>query len=273
MLSSRMDCSLTLCGESGITFGSNVYRPDSTKCYLAFEVSHSFPVMTLSLQSLHPAVIAKSWSTLKEAKLDFEHQIQSYHDDPNIKERIVGSVLDAEFPGTPDGGWKVQSDATKAPGIRGIAVVWLEAFGVASMLDSHLSGRKKLSVSMEVLWPLESAGYAVQLNGSTPLFKDTTPDDMRAIGLEYVSYLEAPPELQAAYSTKARRVRMTYKGRKVAVMMGGLSGEVHYAGLGLVANPAEREARITRVTANNPHSALDAAMAALASAFIARVSH
>jgi len=57
----------------------------------------------------------------------------------------------------------------------------------------------------------------------------------------------------------------------VCVMMGGLSGKVLYAGLGIVGFPAERTAKISQVMAFSKDSELQQAMAALCSAFVTRL--
>lgn len=242
---------------------------------MSFEVSKSFPVITDAGQSIFPSVIARSYQSLKDKKVDIDHAIKAYYPaSDNIRERVIGAVLDVQFPPTPQGGWKVGSDISNAPGIKGLAVIWKEADGVAELFGAHLAGSKTLTVSMELNWALEDSGWCVKLAGQKPgLGKDTTPPDVLAAGWEYIPHENAPAELRACYSEKARRVVRSWQGRKAIVMLGGLTGSVLYSGLGIVRFGAERTAKITQVLAFSKEADLDAAMAALATAFVNRLSN
>jgi hypothetical protein len=152
-------------------------------------------------------------------------------------------------------GWTVDPDPAKAPFISGVAVVWKHMQGMANIIGQHQTGRKKYTISMEVLYPFDEAGFA--LVGTPGEFTATTPRDMLDAGFEYVPHNQAPPELISTFSRKRNRVVAQYKGRKVFVLMGGLNNPVHYQGLGVVAFGAEPPAKITRLAASREHPQLD----------------
>jgi hypothetical protein len=55
-------------------------------------------------------------------------------------------------------------------------------------------------------------------------------------------------------------------------MIGGVTGTVLYAGLGIVGFGAEHTAKITRVLASSKEAALEGALASLSSAFVNRMA-
>jgi hypothetical protein len=167
-----------------------------------------------------------------------------------VRDRVIGSVVAIDFPREPGGGWAIHADASKAPCISGVGVLYKQTSGMAKVLGEHTSGRHSYKVSMEVLYPFEDAGFAVELKGKDPEFNFTPPDMLRA-GYEYVPVNQAPEMLVATFSRKNERVVAQYKGRKVTVLMGGLNNAVHYAGVGVVHFGAEPPAKISRLVAND----------------------
>jgi hypothetical protein len=259
-----LDMVLSLCGDEGIEFNGEKFVPDSTKGFFTFKFSHAFPVATIYQTALHPNVIAKSYNSLKFQTLNYEHQIAAYSKDgKDVRDRVIGSVVAVDFPRSPMGGWKIDANADNAPGISGVAVVYKQTQGMADLMGQHLTGRKSYTVSMEVFYPFQDAGFAVELskavstaNGPRPAgfadpAYDFTPSDMLASGYEYVPVAKAPGELVATFSTKKNRVVAAWKGRKCTVLMGGLNNPVHYAGAGVVRFGAERTAKIQRLAASD----------------------
>lgn len=250
---------LSLCGEDGLRFGNETFVPDATKGYFQFQLSHAFPVHTVYQTGLHPSVIARSYRSLLHQNLNREHQIASYSDDKDVRDKMIGCIVAVDYPREPAGGWKVDYPPDQTPCITGVASISKQMSGVAQLLGDHLSGKHKYAVSMEVFYPLlpgddpehrESAsGFAVALNGKTPQF-DFTPSDMLRAGWEYVPAAKAPEELIATFSRKKNRVVAQYRGRRVCVLMGGLENAVHYAGVGVVRYGAEPPAKIMRLAAS-----------------------
>jgi len=148
-------------------------------------------------------------------------------------------------------GWRLDSrDAP--PSISGLGVLFKQTTGMQQIIGNHQAGRHKYTVSMEADYRHMDSGIAIATNGGKQLF-DTTPDHFAAAGYDYVPVAEAPEELLAALTQKGRAmsVKKKYRNRPVAYLMGGLTGSVHFAGVGVVKYGAERTAQITRVTASN----------------------
>jgi hypothetical protein len=256
---------LSLCGSEGIEFKGKKYVPDFTKGYFQFQFSHAYPILTAYGTGLHPNVVARSYKSLEDQNVNYEHQIAEYHkkSGKDVRDRVIGSIVAVDFPQAPVGGWKVNPDPGKAPGITGVAAVFKQAQGMVKVMGEHSTGRHKYTVSMECLWPFNEAGWIAALkpapgekqNGSRPAgFRDPdndfTPTDLLACGVEYYPFDKAPADLVATFSRKSERVVAQWHGRKCGVLMGGLDNPVHYAGAGVVHFGAERTAKIMRLAAS-----------------------
>lgn len=257
------DLALTLCDDNTIEFGGSRFVPDLTKAFFRFTLSHCFPAgVTMYGTSLHPSVIARSYRSLLFQNLNLEHQLSEYHPDRDVRDRVIGSIVAVDFPSQPAGGWRIPRPGEESPGVSGIAVIYKQAQSVQRIIGEHSASRKRYAVSMEILYPLDEAGFLVQLNDSRPTFSFSTPDVL-ASGHEFVPYTEAPPELKATFSLKRRSIVAKWNNRKTYLLMGGLNGSVHYAGVGVVAHGAEPTAKILRLAASatNPlEEALDNAI-------------
>jgi len=81
-----------------------------------------------------------------------------------------------------------------------------------------------------------------------------TPDEFTNLGLGYVAMKQAPEELLETYDFDRRMMRRsaTWEGLPVTLLKGGINGQVHFRGVGLVRYGAEREAQIARILASEP---------------------
>jgi hypothetical protein len=260
---------LSLCeGEQSIEFHGQTFTPDSTKGYLRATMSHGFPVVTVYGQALHPSTIANSWRSLIHQSANYEHVVKAYSED-NATDRFLGAVVAAHFPDAPAGGWKVGTDTESAPGIEFVSSFAKLARGMDKVIGQHQSGRHRYAVSMEVSYRYADCAFAVALNGKKP--KNETPDDMVAAGWELIPWEKSDDALLATYSIKKKRIVGDYKGRRVVQMMGGIGGQVHFAGFGLVHYGAEKEARILQLAASSTDDVVESALGPL-KLFVERVS-
>lgn len=271
------EMSISLCSDEGIEFHGETFVPNATLAFFQFKMSHAFPVATVYGTGLHPSVIAKSFKSLMGQNVNYEHKIQAYRppEEQDGDDRIIGAIRAVHFPPMPAGGWKMTA-AANSPAITGIASVFKQAKGMARVLGGQATGRDTHSVSMEVLWPFDQAGFALATNGKEPLIGYKPSDsqeamyasDMLVNGYEFVPVEKAPEELVGTFSKKRMRIVATYKGRKVFAMMGGLSNPVHYTGAGVVRHQAEPPAKIMRLAASDDRSnPLGSVADSLASAF------
>lgn len=251
--------SLLLCGDNGMEFTSkgqrHTFKPDLTRGYLKFEMAHAFPNRLAYGTAIHPAVVARSADSLLHQNLNYEHQLADhFKDDPDrkgkVNDRLLGAVLAVHFP--QGSNFQVGASPEDAPFISAVASYAKHAQGMNRIIGDHATGRHKWTVSMEVKYPFSETGFAVARNGREPLkeFSDSTPSDMSAAGYDYVSTLEAPEDLLATFSQKKNRIVKDYKGRKATLLMGGIDGDVHFAGVGLVKYGAEKTAAIQTLAAS-----------------------
>ena len=229
------------------------FTPDETKVFFKFTMSHVFPVATHYGTALHAPVVEKSYRSLLYQNLNYEHQMAAYYKEPGVpskvEDRILGSVVAVEFPRSPTGGWKLVPEV-ETPGITGVASFAKLATAINRVVGDHQTGRHTYTVSMEVQYPFDQAGFALKVGGKKREFDASTPTDFAQAGYEYVPFKDAPEMLVATFSKKRNRIVARYKGRECCLLMGGLEGQVHYCGMGLVKYGAEKTAAITRLAAS-----------------------
>lgn len=243
--------------DHAITFQRERLVPDVTKGYVEFSLAHAFPVVTTYQSAFHPGTVQRSFGTMRHQVFDLRHQVASYFkesDHPVREDRIIGSVLGVEFPTAPVGGWAL-TDAERAPGIHGVAVLHKQAKGVDRVLGEHQGGRHQWTVSLEVDYRLsESAVLLVPTDSAREL--DTryfqTPALYARSGLHCLSFHDAPDDLLACYDDERGMFTRSYRGWKPITLLGGVDGEVHFKGVGLVEYGAEPAARVEQMLAEEP---------------------
>jgi hypothetical protein len=237
------------------TFANNViefkgakYVPDETKGYFTFAISHSFPVSTFYGTALHPNVIAQSYNSMLHQNLNFEHNIRAYHkskgDKNYVEDRVIGSIVAVDFPA----GMGTLRAGKEPVAIKGVAVYYKMTTGMQKVVGEHQTSRHRYTVSMEVQYPYDDSGLAIASAGAKPM--DTTPADLAAMGYDYVPWSAASEELRGTFSKEKNRIVKKYQGRETFMLMGGVNGTVHYAGIGLVKYGAEPTAEITQMAAS-----------------------
>jgi hypothetical protein len=265
--SEEISCEGFFCGaDACIEINGLRLRPDATKAYVEFYVSHSLPVITTAGTALHPQVVANSYHTMLHQVFDLNHIIKSYNPDQNARDRVLGNIVAVEFPPTPMGGWTVQADKNKAPAIRAVATIGKQLEGADRIIGQHKSGRRTWTVSMENSYYLEESGFLVR--GQSGLTHHTTPD-LAKLGYEYILWLDAPKELKACFDPAKSESIKRWRGMEVVFLIGGMGGSVHYDGVGITPMGKEREAEIVTMLASDapvevtPEQALEASLVVL----------
>ncbi len=255
-------------------------RPDKSKAYVEGHLSHAFPVITAYGKGLHAGTVANSWQSMLHQGFNYQHLMAIYGNEkaPIREDRILGSIVGVEFDKAPAGGWKLRDTMKKPPGMRIVASLNKNAKGADRILGQHQSGRKPFTFSMEVEFHWEDSGFAIlpevedgpasssdyrdiytarqglalsKNDIYTGPFPEQTPGDFGELGFAYCSVKEAPVELLKCYDEEKDRLTKPYQGRRVAALMGGLNGHVHYAGAALVHYGAEPTAGIDRMLASD----------------------
>jgi hypothetical protein len=240
---------VALCGERAIEIAGQVLRPDASTAYVEFYLSHAFPVVTVDDTALHPQVVANSYRSMLYKVFDLAHLMKKYDPKNNPRDRILGTVVAVEFPPTPEGGWKVQGDKDKAPGIRAVACMHKNAEQVNKILDGYFSGQMQWTVSMEQAFTVESSGFLIKGDYQAEE-EDSTPEDLKALGWQYVSAAEAPNELLKCLDSKEAKIIKKFRAGETLVLFGGLNGSIHYQGVGLTPLGKEKEAEVSTMLAS-----------------------
>jgi hypothetical protein len=249
------DAGVALCDQA-VEINGQKLHPDKTKGYLDFRLSHSLPVITYYGEALHPETIANSFNSMLHQPLNINHAMR-IHDKENIpRDRIIGGVVGVEYGRKPSNGWKVPPQREQAPGVRAVASIFKEADGADKIIGAHQSGRKHYTVSMELNYSNLDSGFLV--SGEKMPAHDT-PEDLLGAGFNYIPAQEAPDDLIATRDFSRNQMRSKkpgggrfgeWQGRDAYWLMGGIGGQVHYKGVGVVELGAEPTAGIGQLLAS-----------------------
>lgn len=223
-------------GMADPVFGT--YAPDEFTGYARIRFAKTLPMVTgpesLSggVFGIHPAVVARSHAGIVHKQMNYEHTLTTYG---KREDRICGCVLASAFPEEPEGGWVIPESVEDAPSIMAMAALFKHAKGMSKMLGDHMSGRRRMSVSMEFTFFWDEMGIF----------------DPR----ERVCYDrgEIPKNLWAylAEDDKRRLIIKRNAGRRDLVLaIGGRSGRMLFSGVAYTGNPAEDTAAVDEIAAS-----------------------
>lgn len=249
-----------LCADRGIEIAGQTLVPDKCRAYVECHLSHAFPVTTSDGTALHPQVVANSHRSMLHQVFNFNHLMRSYDPEEIPRDRILGSVAAVEFPNTPIGGWKVQGKRASAPGIRAVCVMHKAAETADRILGSQHSGRRRWTVSMEVLFQFVNSGFLVKDQEGELRKEWETPKDLAELGWTYIPAVSAPDDLLECWDEEKVKIKRAWKDgattRDVLLLEGGLNGQVQYSGIGLTLLGKEPEAEVTQMVASGRSGSL-----------------
>lgn len=241
---------VSFCSEKTIEINGRTFAPDPYNAYIEFFLSHAFPVVTCDNTAIHPQVVANSYHTMRGKVFDLAHIIRAYNPQENARDRVLGTIMEVEFPETPAGGWKVQADKTKAPGIRAVAVMHKQLEGVKQILSRYADRSVRWTVSMEQDYFEEDSGFLVKGKKGVEAFAQSTPEDLATLGYVYVPFIAAPRGLIECFNGEESRVEKQFQGQSVIILFGGLNNALFYKGAGLTPEGKEEEARVSQMLAS-----------------------
>lgn len=253
--------------KGSIEIGGQKLTPDFATAYVDFRVSYALSKagrpITAYNSAFHAGTVANSFRTMRHKVFNFRHQMVQNGRDVDAElatreDRILGTILEVEFPRTPPGGWQL-TEFDQTPYIRGVAALHKRAKGAGKIIQEYLSG-KDWAVSMEVRYQLIDSGVVLL---RTPEAKDLpedwqkelkerTPADFLGAGLWYLPLIEAPDELLDCWDRKEGMFNRRWKGYQPVTLAGGLNGEIQYFGLALVEHGAEPTAHVAEMLAEDP---------------------
>lgn len=221
------------------------YTPDDWTAYIEFDICHSLPVLagpasaTGNYVGVHPAVLASNHRGLVHKQTNLHHLVKFYDPKRIQKDRIMGVVVDTHYPPEPEGGWEIPEDAANAVPIRVCAAVFKQAEGALTMIEEHITGKKKWSVSVEYICRLSDMGVYVP---STR---------------EILSLSDERVSAAVSRNKKGRLIIGKVAGEQLAFAYGGVDGKLGFQGVGYTPRPAEKEAEITGVHLSLDDSAME----------------
>lgn len=273
------EATISLNGDPVVKLGERSWAPDQTTAYVKFELSFAFPNVNSYGEGIHASVVARSYLSMNSKPANSNHRMIYYGD---TEDAILGTVVGVEFPEPPTGGWATPKEKSAAPFITGVAAIWLNAAPATTWIERYKTKRKKVAVSMEVLYALNECGFAVARSGDTRIEGAETPLEFWNAGWEYVPMTQLLPEElldgdldtilgAAAKAPKDSLLRTrdwknkrmiggsllngglegNWKGRKVYFMQGGVNHQVHYPGFAFVEQGAEPRAAIETMLASD----------------------
>ena len=270
---------LALNGDAAVTLpDGRTWRPDETTAYIRYNLSFAFPNVSNYGDGIHAGVIARSYQTMDHKPVDSNHSMVAMG---AAKDEVLGTTVGIWYPPPPEGGWKTPKERKGAPNMTGVAALWLTTSGVEKWIERWMDKRKNVAVSMEVLYGVAESGFAVARNAkSENIPYSETPEEFFAAGWEYVPMsafltedeMKLPARDIAAVAAKAPKDSLlrtrdfvakrmvggslfgnglvgSWNGREVYFMQGGVAGNVHYPGMGLVEQGAEPKAGIETMLA------------------------
>ncbi|HEV2330566.1 MAG TPA: hypothetical protein VGY56_17435 [Verrucomicrobiae bacterium] len=241
---------VSFCSEKAIEINGQTFVADPYNAYVEFFLSHAFPVVTCDNTAIHPQVVANSYHTMRGKVFDLAHIIRSYNPREYPRDRVLGTIMEVEFPQAPAGGWKVQADRTKAPGIRAVAVMHKQLEGVKQILTGYANRSANWTVSMEQDYFEEETGFLVRGEKGVEDFASSTPDDLAKLGFVYVPFGDAPRKLKITFNPDESRIEQSFNDQPVVILFGGLDKSVFYKGTGLTPEGKEDAARVSQMLAS-----------------------
>jgi hypothetical protein len=241
---------VSLCSEAALTVDGRVLKPDYASAYGECYLAHAFPVTTVDGTGLHPQVVANSYRSMLFKVVDLLHIIRAYNPEQNDRDRVLGSVIGAEFPAMPDGGWRLETDRAKAPGIRAVFVIHRQLEQAEEIIQSQVEGVMQWTVSMENNYDPETSGFLVAGKRGIEQWEETTPEDLRRAGYIYVPGPEAPEDLLACFDSQQTKMLSPFRNQETTYLLGGLNGQVRFKGIGLTPLGKEKEARLSQMMAS-----------------------
>jgi hypothetical protein len=249
--------------EGAIGINGRTYKADKSKAYFEFQLACAFPYGISAYQSsFHAGTVLNSFETMRHQGVNEAHRVAAYYkgtEDAIANDKWIGAVVDVELMNRLKVSRLAQAEGD-APRIRGVAAMFKRAQGVGRILKEHLTGEHQWTVSLEaeylysesgvVLMPKAEGGGDAATNDVEEMAASFTPEDFKAGGYLYVPLIDAPEELFACYDETQGFFAKPFQGREVVTLMGGIDGQVHFKGMGVVRYGAEPTAKIGEILAS-----------------------
>lgn len=199
--------------------------------YFPFKLCHSIPRVNSRGRTFMPTVLQKSFASLMDQCLDYEHELVD--NNTTKRDRIIGHVKAVKFDhpaaiaeiatALNSGKLSAASLIPVSPlPVVGLGVLYNRAEGVNEIVAETNKNPKSWRVSMECYHAWQDA-YLWHDKKDLININDASDDMLDCIGMDCVK---------------------PYKGRELAVCIGGLDKEIAFLGAALTTNPADTDAEV-----------------------------
>jgi hypothetical protein len=197
--------------------------------YFPVEMCHTWPLVNKRGKTFTAKTLARSCASANQQLINLEHQLVD-NDIGVKKDEIIGSIVATHFPASKeiaiaDG---ISLVPAKPIPLYALGMLFMRHSKVPRIVESHLSGDSAWTVSMECAHNWKDA--AVIYDG------------------RFTPFIETPVEILEQLSNNV----YNYRGKEIAVALGGIDGKVDFWGLGMTTNPADPESHILNFFAGVP---------------------
>lgn len=207
--------------EAKLLFPSMSFSESNYIAYVPMKMCHSLPSVNKKGRCFTPQVLHRSVASAKHSLIDFDHILK---DHGNREDAIIGHIMDASF------NWELQKELASVLSIPA-APVPMYALGalfmrhpkVQSIIKGQNAGRPwKTSMECEHNW----SDAALYYEGELIPVKEAASDMRECVKQNQV---------------------LPYKGKPMAVALGGINGSVDFWGLALTQSPADDETEVLSI--------------------------
>lgn len=194
--------------------------------YVPLKMCHSMPKRNGRGRAFTPKTLSNSFASARDASVNLDHETKRMG---GKTDRYIGHIVASRF--DPDG-YYLSSEAASLPDKKvwipaqpipmlALAALNMRAEHVASMIEEHLSGKRKWHTSMECGHDMEAASF--HYRGEFIPVKDAEAG-MR----ECVEKFSVRP----------------FKGHELTLCLGGVDGRVDFFGMAMTPQPADGDSKV-----------------------------
>lgn len=213
-----LDCASAVEVKEEITFGGKKWKPTAKLAYVKASMVHSLPAVNSKRRAFTAETLANSFKTIVNNLVNFDHRLKFYG---SKTDEVCGAVAAVELNPFET------ADKKKAASLDILFALSRKMPGVDEALDELASAKNRWCVSGEWEYP-----------SNTIALWD---------GEKAVSYDDASEEMLSLI--KPGTVD-DFNGKPMALLCGGLDGEVLFTGCALTKYPADKNAKITQTAAS-----------------------
>lgn len=193
--------------------------------YVPLKMCHSMPKRNARGRAFTPKTLSNSFASAKDSSVNLDHETKK---SGGKSDRFIGHIVASRF--DPDGKYlpeeagasdsKVWIPSQPIP-MLALAALNMRAEHVSSMIEEHLSGKRKWHTSMECGHNMEEASFYYRG--------------------EFIPVKDAEAGMRECVEKLS--VRM-FKGHELTLCLGGIDGLVDFWGMAMTPQPADTDSKV-----------------------------